>query len=279
MSGAQGAAAPRRLAALVRAAQRAAGVPNFAPVLLPGEQVCGSRCGSQYALPEAAAWVLGGRLTPQAVAAAAPGAAITIKRSPDPLFMYTEVGVPDRLKDGAGVGSRTEFVNMAPADFVRACQLQDGQNPPFHYYTAGVEQHAAGFAEKACPGWECLVVDERACNQRHAAPAHSSLWVGGNGSTTQAHYDVLHNVFVQVHGRKRFRLWGPEMHTPLRVFPDAHPRARKAQILIDDEANKVYVFMYVCMYVCMYACMHACTYTLYLRLYYIYICKCVCVCV
>jgi hypothetical protein len=152
--------------------------------------------------------------------------------------MYTEVGVPDRLPDDAlaGVGARTEFVDMAPADFVRACELQDGENPPYHYYTAGIAQHAAGFAEQvrrrphgpsrqcgvpsrpaarprrsacalnavhipeqACPGWERLVVDELACSHRMATPAHSSLWVGGSGSTTQAHYDVLHNVFVQVH--------------------------------------------------------------------------------
>ena len=39
----------------------------------------------------------------------------------------------------------------------------------------------------------------------------------------------------QAHGRKRFRLWGPDAHAALRVFPDAHPRARKAQVLIDSD--------------------------------------------
>ena len=39
---------------------------------------------------------------------------------------------------------------------------------------------------------------------------------------------------AQVHGRKRFRLWGPDAHAALQVFPDAHPRARKAQVLIDS---------------------------------------------
>ena len=37
-----------------------------------------------------------------------------------------------------------------------------------------------------------------------------------------------------MYGRKRFRLWGPDAHTALKVFPDAHPRARKAQVLIDS---------------------------------------------
>ena len=65
----------RSIAALVRAAQAAAGVPAYFPVRLA-------------ALPEAAAWVSGGRLTPGAVAAARNGSTMTIKRSPDPLFMY-----------------------------------------------------------------------------------------------------------------------------------------------------------------------------------------------
>jgi len=205
------------VATLVRTAQRAAKVPDFFPVLLS-------------ALPEATTWLRSGFLTPSAVAAARAGSIMTVKRSPDPLFMYTEVGVPDRLPDSAtGVGARTEFVDMDPIEFVQACELQDGTTPPFHYYTCGVKQHAPDFEkvgvaparswdglvmlstsfegrwcagaiddEQACPGWERLVVDENAAAQWHATPAHSSLWVGGNGSTTQAHYDVLHNVFVQV---------------------------------------------------------------------------------
>ena len=214
----------RSIAALVRAAQAAAGVPAYFPVRLA-------------ALPEAAAWVSGGRLTPGAVAAARNGSTMTIKRSPDPLFMYSEVGVPDRLPDGAtGVGARTEFVDMLPAAFVQACERQDGTTPPFHYYTSGIAQHAPGFAQE-CPGWQRLVVDEEAAAERLATPTHSSLWVGGHGSTTQAHYDVLHNVFVQVHGTKRFRLWGPDAHSALRVFPDAHPRARKAQVTIDADPD------------------------------------------
>jgi len=102
------------VASLVRAAQKAARVPAFFPVRLP-------------TLPEAAAWASSGRLTPAAVAAAVE-TAMTVKRSPEPLFLYTEVGVPDRLPDtSSGVGAHTEFVDMDPGDFVRACELQDGK--------------------------------------------------------------------------------------------------------------------------------------------------------
>ena len=103
----------------------------------------------------------------------------------------------------------------------------------FAWPLAQVVSHL-GDGWQACQGWERLVVDEDAAAHGHATPSHSSLWMGGNGSTTQAHYDVLHNIFVQVHGRKRFRMWGPDAHMALRVFPDSHPRARKSQILIDS---------------------------------------------
>lgn len=59
------------------------------------------------------------------------------------------------------------------------------------------------------------------CRPNHAA------------GTDTISFAVSHNYFAQTHGRKRFRLWGPEHHWELKVFPDAHPRARKSQVDID----------------------------------------------
>ena len=64
---------------------------------------------------------------------------------------------------------------------------------------------------------------------RHAASTTISMdW--RRRATTAAHYDVMDNAFVQLHGRKRFRIWGPEALAALKVFPDLHPRARKTQL-------------------------------------------------
>lgn len=65
-------------------------------------------------------------------------------------------------------------------------------------YTDGVQRL------QACAGWQHLIVEESACAHHHATPPHSSIWVGGRGSTTQAHYDVLHNIFVQVRAALRY---------------------------------------------------------------------------
>jgi len=61
-------------------------------------------------------------------------------------------------------------------------------------------------------------------------PKFSSVWIASRGSGTRAHYDALDNTFVMTDGFKRLRVWGPDQHLALHVFPDAHPRARKSQV-------------------------------------------------
>ena len=65
-------------------------------------------------------------------------------------------------------------------------------------------------------------------------PRGPSLWLATAGSGTQCHYDVADNVLVQLSGTKRVRCFPPGAGAKhLHVFPDAHPRARKAQVDFD----------------------------------------------
>lgn len=135
---------------------------------------------------------------------------ITVKRSSQPLFCYCEEG------RGLDVGAERfacEHVAMRPAELVEACRAQDGTR--YHYLTTPVR-----------PGseWSGVVDSSR---------AQCAVWIGGRGSTTQAHYDVADNVLFQAEGQKRVRVWPPAAHWALHVFPDSHPRARKAQASID----------------------------------------------
>jgi hypothetical protein len=57
-----------------------------------------------------------------------------------------------------------------------------------------------------------------------------NLWIHGHGAVTQTHYDMAHNVLVQVLGKKRITLFPPQAHQCLHLFPYLHPRARKSQI-------------------------------------------------
>ena len=44
---------------------------------------------------------------------------------------------------------------------------------------------------------------------------------------------MANNVFMQLHGTKTFHLFPPTAAAALKVFPDAHPRARKSQLRLD----------------------------------------------
>lgn len=136
---------------------------------------------------------------------------LRVKRSLHGLFMYSEEG------RGIDVGSSRfacELVTMSPRELFEACEKTE----VFHYFTTrlNVESRA----------WQDLV--------ERRPGSYCSVWIGGEGSTTQAHYDVADNVLMQGHGRKRVRLWPPTAHFDLQVFPDSHPRARKAQALVRE---------------------------------------------
>ena len=167
------------------------------------------------------------------------------KRSVDRFFMYAEAGQPDRLADDLRKVSATELISLPIRDFFDKCSAQrfstngsssnSGKSqgthqPPYHYFTARV----ADILEAPPPEWETHVLDtfpdRRGNNVPPSQLGYCSVWLGGVGSATQAHYDVMHNVFVQAHGFKHFRLWPPSAHVAMAVFPDAHPRARKSRL-------------------------------------------------
>jgi len=57
-----------------------------------------------------------------------------------------------------------------------------------------------------------------------------NLWSGSNNITTPLHYDVTHNFYVQIRGRKRFVLFPPKDWRKLYLFPRVHPSSRSSQI-------------------------------------------------
>tara|TARA_B110000208_G_scaffold29607_1_gene38888 strand:- start:514 stop:2184 length:1671 start_codon:yes stop_codon:yes gene_type:complete len=52
-----------------------------------------------------------------------------------------------------------------------------------------------------------------------AAQSKATLWIGSRGSITPCHYDEMHNLFLQLHGAKRFTLWPPSAWRHLYLAP------------------------------------------------------------
>lgn len=63
--------------------------------------------------------------------------------------------------------------------------------------------------------------------------ARRNVWVGGSNVTTTLHYDGVHNLFVQLHGSKRFLLLPPVAW--LYVYPTPYSLSRQRQSAIPGE--------------------------------------------
>lgn len=61
----------------------------------------------------------------------------------------------------------------------------------------------------------------------------TNVWIGSKGSTASLHHDPFDNLFVQIHGTKRFTLFSPDHHHALYVYPKTNPSNRQAQVNID----------------------------------------------
>lgn len=59
-----------------------------------------------------------------------------------------------------------------------------------------------------------------------------TMWVGPTGNTTPIHFDRMPNVFAQLHGQKRWRLWHPKNKFPLAGW--SGPGYRFANIDLDE---------------------------------------------
>ena len=88
---------------------------------------------------------------------------------------------------------------------------------------------------------------------------YAAAWFGGAGTTTQAHYDVQHNLFCQLAGHKSFLCFAPDdgaawLHTPANPLADLWAPAFEGGLryptrllgipLINFVAWFVFVFVY-----------------------------------
>ena len=147
-------------------------------------------------------------------------AQLVAKRSATGLFCYSEDDANTKKRTVGADRFRVEWETLTGGELLDRCTNQKSE---YYYYTTTYDNDGADW-------WRGAVGDDVV----DALPRKTSLWVGGNGSTTQAHYDVADNILGQCLGTKRIRCWAPSSHWAMTPFPDAHPLARKAQIDIEE---------------------------------------------
>lgn len=70
---------------------------------------------------------------------------------------------------------------------------------------------------------------------------HNLLMIGQEGYTTPLHYDEVENIFTQLQGRKRVRLFPADCWPSLYPFPVGHPRDRQCQVTLPATPGSPYL--------------------------------------
>lgn len=63
------------------------------------------------------------------------------------------------------------------------------------------------------------------------------LWISPKNSTTPVHFDLFHNFFIQIQGRKKIVVFPPSQWEQLYLYPILHPGGRSAQVDISDPSQ------------------------------------------
>ena len=164
----------------------------------------------------------------------------------------------DEMEKYARVSRRMtfqEFVHRSSQPIViNARTNKQEEESTFHYFTRTVKHRArrrpGEQGEEEEDGGETAdELDFRRYMLAQLQPTHPlpsfltndtrgstmNIWMGGpQGTTTQAHYDESHNMFVQLMGIKTFTLAPPCAIDALYLYPDLHQRARKVQVPLEN---------------------------------------------
>ena len=190
---------------------------------------------AKIALQTSKKWLNPAAWCPEFLNANMPERIVVKRQIGNPHFMYAEGAHRHLLADDRA--GKTELISMSPRRLFELCAQQivpprslPSSSNAYHYFTAPVHELGLALQTSVSDGWQAdLVCEPHTCAEFGAKP-FVSTWIGGAGSTTTAHYDVLDNVFVQLHGSKRFAFWPPQSSPALLVYPDVHTRARKSQL-------------------------------------------------
>jgi hypothetical protein len=127
-----------------------------------------------------------------------------------------------------------EWANFSTSDFLRSAT----GSPPFLYFSAAVEEFPT--LDVTIKPRELLELDELAEATEPSisigedgppkAVSQAVVWLSHPGVRAQMHHDRSHNFFMQVRGRKKFKLYDPRAHQQLHLYPAVSGARRQSQI-------------------------------------------------
>lgn len=110
-------------------------------------------------------------------------------------------------------------------------RLREGANTTHAFaYAAMLHDWGLDFARQTLPLHPFLVLPPTVDPTRDNEYRQTRVWISPAHAHTPGHFDLFHNFYVQLHGRKRFLLWPPETAGYIYLHPVLHPCGRASQV-------------------------------------------------
>ena len=103
-------------------------------------------------------------------------------------------------------------------------------NRPLMYMAPLSDEFTSAGLNDDLRDWKSIAISET-----EEEDSRCFLWIGGGGIISHTHYDMSHNMYVQISGRKRFLLSSPEDFSKMYLHPRGHPGNFKSQVNWEDE--------------------------------------------
>ena len=103
-------------------------------------------------------------------------------------------------------------------------------NRPLMYMAPLSDEFTSAGLHNDLRNWKSIAISES-----NEEDLRCFLWIGGGGIISHTHYDMSHNMYVQISGRKRFLLSSPEDFSKMYLHPRGHPGNFKSQVNWEDE--------------------------------------------
>jgi hypothetical protein len=128
-----------------------------------------------------------------------------------------------------------ERVNMTAKQFFDVIRPQDenGSKSPYYYYAATADTLGRPYND-LYPVEPLMVRTSSWTPDTSYLHRWTNVWFGPAGVTTHTHYDISHNFYAQLNGKKRFILLAPDQAKNLYLYPALHPGAQQSQVRFEN---------------------------------------------
>ncbi|EGD72890.1 hypothetical protein PTSG_04619 [Salpingoeca rosetta] len=157
------------------------------------------------------------------------------KKGSTPFFYYHNAPMNSSDADVAAYKRRAYTVtNMTLRELIHNISAPHQPGQPTAVYAGKLDDFGVDFLSQVLPLDPFMVIQPGFEPEKEHLFRQTHIWIGGEQTSTPAHFDLFHNFYVQIYGRKRVLLFPPAQWQQLYIFPLLHPAGRSVQVDLDS---------------------------------------------